>query len=99
MPDTGMKLVLLAGSLTLINEWVQTKAINWRVPIATVLGAAATSAIGRVSPNGATALGIMALIVAATTPLNGKSPIEEINATVNKSPTAKPTPTVRGRAL
>jgi hypothetical protein len=81
--DTGMKLVLLAGTLTLANEWLQTKDINWRVPVATVLAAAATAAIGKVSPNGATALGIMALIVAAATPLNGKSPIQQIGATVN----------------
>jgi hypothetical protein len=84
--DTGMKLVLLAGTLTLANEWLQTKDINWRVPVATVLAAAALGAIGKVSPNGATALGVMALIVAAATPLKGKSPIQQINATVNTSP-------------
>jgi hypothetical protein len=86
--DTGMKMVLVAGTLTLANEWLQTKDINWRVPVATVLAAAAVAVIGKVSPNGGTALGVMALIVAAATPLNGKSPIQQIGATVN-SP-AKP---------
>lgn len=81
--DTGMKLVLLAGTLTLANEWLQTKDINWRVPVATVLAAAAVAAIGKVSPNGGTGLGVMALIVAAATPLNGKSPIQQIGTTVN----------------
>lgn len=81
-----MKLVLLAGTLTFTNDWLQTREINWRVPVATVLAAAATAGVGRVSPGGATSLGVMALIVAAATPLNGKSPIQQINSVVNGSP-------------
>ena len=50
--DTGMKLVLLAGGLTLSNEWLQTREINWRVPVATVLAAAVASGVGKVSPAG-----------------------------------------------
>lgn len=88
-PDTGMKLVLLAGTLTFSNEWLQTRELNWRVPIATVLAAAAVAGMGRVSPGGATSLGIMALIAAAATPLNGKSPIQEIGSVVNHSQIAK----------
>lgn len=80
-----MKLVLLAGTLTFSNEWLQTHEINWRVPVATVLAAAATAGVGRISPGGATSLGVMALIVAAATPLNGKSPIQQINSVVNVS--------------
>jgi hypothetical protein len=87
--DTGMKLVLLAGGLTFANETIQTKfdikQVNWRVPVATLLAAAATAGIGRVSPGGAAALGLMALIVAAATPLDGKSPIQQIGALVNGS--------------
>ena len=81
--DTGMKLVLAAGTLTFANEWVQTHAINWRVPVATVLAAAAVAGIGKVSSGGATSLGVMALIVAAATPLNGKSPIQELATVVS----------------
>jgi hypothetical protein len=84
-----MKLVLLAGGLTLSNEWLQTNSINWRVPVATVLAAVAVNAVGQISPNGATSLGLLALIVAAATPLNGKSPIQQINTTVNKPRTPK----------
>lgn len=84
-PDTGMKIVLLAGTMTFGNEWYQTHSINWRVPVATVLAAAAVAGIGRVSPRGATSLSIMALIVAAATPINGKSPIQELNAVVHGS--------------
>jgi hypothetical protein len=92
--DTGMKLVLFAGALTFSNEWLQTKQINFRVPVATVLAAAATAGIGRVSSRGATALGLMALIVAATTPLGNKSPVQEISSLVNgSSSTSKMKPT------
>lgn len=88
-----MKLVLTAGTLTFINEWVQTKEINWRVPVATVLAAAAVAGVGTVSPGGATSLGVMALIVAAATPLNGKSPIQEIALVVNQRSPANKTST------
>jgi hypothetical protein len=87
--DTGMKLVLLAGTLSFSNEWLQTREINWRIPVATMLAAAAVSGFSHVSPNGATSLGVMALIVAAATPLNGKSPIQEFNAFINPPGTAK----------
>lgn len=87
--DTGMKLVLLAGTMTFGNEWLQTRQLNWRVPVATVLAAAAVSGFSNISPNGATSLGVMALIVAAATPLNGKSPIQEIGGFVNPPSTAK----------
>jgi hypothetical protein len=91
--DTGMKLVLVAGTLTFTNDWVQTRAINWRVPVATVLAAAAVAGIGKVSSGGATSLGVMAVIVAAATPLNGKSPIQEIASVVNQRSTMRKTTT------
>lgn len=87
--DTGMKLVLVAGTLTFSNEWLQTRQINWRIPVATVLAAAAIAGVGKVAPGAGTGLGVMALIVTAVTPINGKSPVQEINAIVNGSPTAK----------
>jgi hypothetical protein len=83
--DTGMKLVLAAGTLSFGNEWLQTKQVNWRIPVATVLAAAAAAGIGKVSSGAATSLGVMALIVAAATPLNGKSPIQQFNTVVNGS--------------
>lgn len=87
--DTGMKLVLTAGGLTLGNEWLQTHQLNWRIPVATVLAAAATSGLGKVSSRGATSIGVMALIVAAATPLNGKSPIQQIAGLVNHPSSVK----------
>lgn len=92
-PDTGMKFVLVAGTMSFGNEWFQTKKVNWRIPVATVLAGAATAGIGRVSPGGAASLGVMAIIVASTTSLNGKSPIEELLTVVNH-PKTKTTVTV-----
>lgn len=97
-PDTGMKLVLLAGGMTFANEWFQAHEVNYRVAVATVLAAAGTAGIGRISPGGAASLGLMALIAAAATPLKGKSPIQQLAAVVNGSPaTAKTTRTTTSR--
>jgi hypothetical protein len=93
---TGMKLVLLAGGLTFSNEWLQTRQVNWRVPVATVLAAALVAGVGKVSPGGGTGLGVMALIVAAATPFNGKSPIQEIGSVINKPQKPKSTATATG---
>jgi hypothetical protein len=86
--DTGMKLVLVAGSMTFANEWYQAHEINWRIPVATVLAAAIVAGVGKVSPGGGAGLGVMALIVAAVTPLNGKSPVQQLTTIVGP-PTAK----------
>jgi hypothetical protein len=81
-----MKIVLLAGTMTFGNEWLQTHEINWRIPVATALAGVAVAGVGRVSPGAALSIGVMALIVAAATPLNGKSPIQELTTVVNGSP-------------
>jgi hypothetical protein len=89
MAATGTILVLTAGTLTFGNEWIQTHSINWRVPVATVLAAAVTDVLAKASPTAGTGLGIMALIVAATVPLNGKSPVQELTGILSaKSTTA-----------
>lgn len=75
---TGTNLVLLTGGLTFTNEWLQTKEINWRIPVATLIAAAVVDGLSHLSPGGATALGVMTLIAGATVPINGKSPIQEL---------------------
>ena len=92
-PDTGMKLVLVAGVMTFGNEWYQTHDLNWRVPIATVIAAAVTAGIGHVSPGAGVGIGVMALVVAATTPLNGKSPVQELSSVVDGYRSEKSTAT------
>lgn len=74
----GPALVLTAGTLTFGNEWLQTGGLNWRVPVATLLGAGIMAAIGAVSTGAANGLGVMVLIAAANTEFNGKSAVQEI---------------------
>lgn len=78
----GPALVLTAGVMTFGNEWLQTGQLNWRVPVATLLGAGAIGAIGALSPGAANSLGVMVLIAAASTQFNGKSAIQEISSSL-----------------
>lgn len=78
----GPGLILAAGTLTFGNEWLQTGQVNWRVPIAAVLGAWIISMVDKMSSPAATGLGAMVLIGAAVTPINGKSPVQEITGTL-----------------
>lgn len=85
MADYGAALVLAAGTLSFGNEWLQTNQVNWRVPIATLLGAGAVGLIGNLSPGAGNSLGFLVLIAAATVRINGKSPLEEFTATLPKN--------------
>jgi hypothetical protein len=80
----GPALVLTAGTLTFGNEWLQTNNLNWRVPVATLLGAGVMAAIGAVSTGAANSLGVMVLIAAASTEFNGKSAVQEISSSLPK---------------
>lgn len=81
-------IIMIAGTLTFANEWYQVDKINWRVPIATFGAAWLIAGISEVSSNTATGLAVMALIVACVTPLNGKSPVQEIASVVNSGASA-----------
>lgn len=74
----GAGLVLIAGILSFSNEWLQTGKVNWRVPIATLVGGWLVGELSALDNNAGTSLGVMVLIAAATTSLNGKSAVDEI---------------------
>jgi hypothetical protein len=82
MSNYGPALVLTAGTLTFGNEWLQTGKLNWRVPVATLLGAGVMAAIGVVSTGAANGLAVMVLIAAANTEFNGKSAVQEISSSL-----------------
>lgn len=84
MAEYGVPLVLAAGGLTFANEWLQTDQLNFRVPVATLLGAGAIGIISQISPGAANSLGILVLLAAASTRLNGKSPLDELSAALPK---------------
>ena len=73
MAETATVVVLTAGTITFANEWWQTHQINWRVPVATVLLAAAFDGLSKLDRQVATLLSVMVLIGAVTTEFNGKS--------------------------
>jgi hypothetical protein len=75
---TSTVIILVAGSMTFVNEWYQTNEINWKVPIATALGAALFEGFAKVSDKGATGLAVIVLIGAFVTRMNGKSPADTL---------------------
>lgn len=70
-------IILVVGTISFGNEWIQTGKPNWRIPVATLLTALVLDGIEKVSPAAAVGLASIALITVLLTPLNGKSPLEE----------------------
>lgn len=73
MDNVAVSIVLFTGTMTFANEWYQTKQVNWRVPIATVLLAAAFDGLSRLDNTAAISLSIIVFIGAGSTTFNGKS--------------------------
>lgn len=92
MANTATVLVLTAGGITFANEWYQTKKVNWRVPIATLLAAAVFDGLAHISDHAATGLSVMVLIGALLTRFNGKSVADTIKTAFppSKNPPVKP---------
>lgn len=88
MANTGTVIVLVAGSITFTNEWYQTKQVNWRVPVATLLLAGLMDGLARIDDKAATGLSVMILIGALLTKFGGKSAADQIASTFGQ-PTRK----------
>lgn len=71
--EPATAIVLFAGTATFANEWYQTKQVNWRVPVATLLIAAAFDGLSHLDRGISTMLAVMVLIGAGTTEFNGQS--------------------------
>lgn len=78
MASTATGIILIAGTMTFTNEWYQTKKVNWRVPIATLLAGAVIDGLSKVDDKAAIGLSIMVLIVASATKFGGKSVIDTL---------------------
>jgi hypothetical protein len=81
MANTATVIILTAGTITFANQWYQTKEINWKVPLATVLGAALFDGLAHVNSKIATGLSVMVLLGALVTKFNGKSAADTLAAT------------------
>jgi hypothetical protein len=88
MANTGTVIVVAAGGMTFANEWLQTKDINWRIPVATVLIAALVDGIAHLDQKIATTFAVIVLIGASVATINGKSPIDEFNSVLTTKATS-----------
>jgi hypothetical protein len=79
-PATG--IVLTAGAVTFTSEWYWNKQIDWKVPLATVLLAAAFEGLSAIDKNGATLLSIMVFAGAASTKFGGHSAFDMVTTLV-----------------
>lgn len=79
MAETATVIVLTAGSITFVNEWYQTKKVDWKVPLATLLGAFLMDGLSHLDQGAATGLSVMILIAAAVTRFNGHSAADTIS--------------------
>jgi len=82
MIDAGPGMVVAAGVMTFANEWYQNGKFNWRIPVATLLGAALVGGLASFSPNAGKGLGGIILIGAATAKFGGHSVVEELNGAI-----------------
>jgi hypothetical protein len=80
-------LILTAGTVTFVNEWYQTKNLDWKVPVVTLFLAAAFDGLAHVNDKAATGIAAIAMIGAFTTKYNGKSAIDTLGGLVSQSPT------------
>jgi len=71
--EPATAIILFAGTMTFANEWYQTKQVNWRIPVATLLVAAGFDGLSHLDSGIATMLAVMVLIGAGTTEFNGQS--------------------------
>jgi hypothetical protein len=66
-------IILAAGTITFANEWWQTKQVNFRIPVATLLLAAGFDGLSKLDAKISATLAFIVFIGALTTEFNGKS--------------------------
>jgi|HubBroStandDraft_5_1064220.scaffolds.fasta_scaffold31006_6 hypothetical protein len=83
MAAPATDIVLAAGAVTFTGEWYWNKQLDWKVPLATVILAAAFEGLSNVDRHGATLLSIMVLAGAMSTKFNGHSAFEMVTTLVS----------------
>jgi hypothetical protein len=86
----SVTITLAAGGMTFVNEWYQTKNIDWKVPLATALLAVGMEVFSNVDNGAATAFSVIIFLGAATTKFNGKSPVDTVSALLSNTKTSAP---------
>lgn len=80
----------MAGGITFTNQWYQTRNIDWKVPVATLILAAGIDVLANIDKTGANILSVMVLLGAATTKYNNHSAVDTVTALVQSKQTAPP---------
>lgn len=88
MASGAATTVVVAGTATLANSWLQSKTINWKIPVATLLLAAGTEALAHWSPPVAAGMAALILLGALTATVGGKSIIDEIGSNFSGTSTS-----------
>jgi hypothetical protein len=78
-------IVLTAGGVAFVNEFMQTKTPNFRIPIATLALALVFDGIEKISEPAAVGLASMFLITALLAPINGEAPVTRLLRSVGRS--------------
>lgn len=73
MAEAAPLITIVAGSMTFVNQWYWTKNLDWKVPVATLILAAAMDGLSKLDSKSATMLSLMVLLGAATTEFDGHS--------------------------
>lgn len=77
---TATNIILIAGTATFATEWYNTKKVNFKVPVATLLAAAVFDGLSKLDSKAAIGLSVMVLLGALTTKWGGKSAVETVAA-------------------
>jgi hypothetical protein len=92
MAAPATDVILAAGAVTFTGEWYWNKQLDWKVPLATVILAAAFEGLSNVDRHGATLLSVMVFAGAMSTKFNGHSAFEMVTNLVGGGQKGKNNP-------
>lgn len=81
MASTATAIVITAGTITFVNEWYQTKQVNWKIPLATILAGLVIDGLSHLNDHAAVGLSVIVMVAALTTKFNGKSVANTVSDT------------------
>lgn len=83
-------ITLVAGGITFVNQWYQTRNLDWKVPVATVILAGGIDVLSNLDSKAATILSLLILMGAATTQFNGHSALDTVTSLTGNTSTSPP---------
>jgi hypothetical protein len=96
MAETSAVIVLVAGGITFTDKWYWSKAIDWKIPVATLLAAAGIDALAKLDNKAATILSLLVLLGAVTTKFNGHSAVDTVTSSIGTKKTTATAPVNSG---